>query len=39
MITCAQWLSEFKNADVTYYYDKQDMEPFYVMMENRVLLS
>lgn len=38
-ISYAQWLAEFKDADVTYYYDRQDTAPFYVMMENRTLLS
>ena len=33
-ITPAEWLADFKNADVTYYYDKDDVEPYYVMMRN-----
>lgn len=33
-ITPAEWLVDFKNADVTYYYDKDDAEPYYMMMRN-----
>ena len=33
-ITPAEWLADFKNADVTYYYDKDDLEPYYEMMRN-----
>ncbi len=33
-ITPAQWLADFKDAAVTYYYDKEDPAPYYVMMEN-----
>ena len=33
-ITAAEWLADFKNADVTYYYDKDDLEPYYTMMRN-----
>ena len=32
--TPAEWLADFKNADVTYYYDKDDLEPNYTMMRN-----
>ena len=32
--TPAEWLADFKNADVTYYYDKDDLEPYYTMMRN-----
>lgn len=34
MITPAQWLADFKDASVTYYYDKDDPAPYHVMMEN-----
>lgn len=30
----AEWLADFKNADVTYYYDKDDLGPYYAMMRN-----
>ena len=33
-ITAAEWLADFKDAKVTYYYDKDDLEPYYEMMEN-----
>lgn len=33
-ITPAQWLDDFKDAAVTYYYDKDDPAPYYTMMEN-----
>lgn len=33
-ITPAQWLADFKDAAVTYYYDKEDPAPYRVMMEN-----
>ncbi len=33
-ISSAEWLADFKNADVTYYYDKDDLEPYYTMMRN-----
>lgn len=33
-ITAAEWLADFKDADVTYYYDKDDLEPYYTMMRN-----
>ena len=34
MIAQAQWLYDFKTADVTFYYDKDDPEPYYLMMNN-----
>lgn len=34
MISQAQWLYEFKSANVTFYYDKDDPEPYYLMMNN-----
>lgn len=33
-ITSGEWLADFKDAQVTYYYDKYDPEPFYVMVRN-----
>lgn len=33
-ISSAEWLADFKNADVTYYYDKNDLEPYFTMMRN-----
>ena len=33
-ITPAQWLADFKDAKVTYYYDKDDLAPYYTMMQN-----
>ena len=33
-ISPSEWLADFKNADVTYYYDKDDLEPYYTMMRN-----
>ena len=33
-ITPAEWLADFKNANVTYYYDMDDPEPFFIMMRN-----
>ncbi len=32
-ITVAEWLADFKDAKVTYYYDKNDLGPYYMMME------
>ncbi|MBQ6560441.1 MAG: ATP-grasp domain-containing protein [Erysipelotrichaceae bacterium] len=34
MISQAQWLYDFKKADVTFYYDPDDPEPYYLMMNN-----
>ena len=34
MVSQAQWLYEFKKADVTFYYDKDDPQPYYLMMSN-----
>lgn len=31
-IAFAEWLADFKDARVTYYYDKNDVEPYYLMM-------
>ena len=33
-ITPAQWLADFKNAKVTYYYNKNDTPPYFAMMKN-----
>lgn len=33
-ITPAQWLADFKDAKVTYYYDPDDTPPYFTMMEN-----
>ena len=33
-ISPGEWLADFKNANVTYYYDKEDLEPYYTMMRN-----
>lgn len=30
----ADWITDFKNADITFYCNKDDPEPFRVMMEN-----
>lgn len=32
--TMAQWLTDFKRAKCTYYYNEQDMEPWYVVVNN-----
>ena len=32
MVSQAQWLYDFKKADVTFYYDPDDPEPYYIMM-------
>lgn len=34
MITQAEWLYDFKKANVTFYYDPDDPEPYYLMMDN-----
>ncbi len=34
MISQAQWLYEFKKANVTFYYDPDDPEPYYLMMND-----
>ncbi len=33
-ISEAQWLYDFKNTDVTFYYDPDDPAPYFLMMEN-----
>lgn len=33
-ITPGEWLADFKDAKVTYYYDADDIAPFLYMMEN-----
>lgn len=33
-ITYAEWLADFKDAKCLYYYDENDREPFYEMMQN-----
>lgn len=33
-ISAAEWLADFKDAKVTYYYDRDDPEPYYEMMRN-----
>ncbi len=33
-ISSAKWLADFKDADVKYYYDKDDLEPYFTMMRN-----
>ena len=33
-ISLAQWLSDFKNAKCTYYYNKDDIEPFECVIEH-----
>lgn len=35
MITEAEWLYDFKKANVTFYYDNDDPEPYFIMMANR----
>lgn len=35
----ADWLMDFKQADVLFYYDKEDPEPFYEMMADWELYS
>ena len=39
MIPFSEWLSDFKNANVTFYHDEDDLEPYYLMMENREFYS
>lgn len=39
MISTAQWLYDFKKTDVTFYYDDDDLKPFFLMMENRKYYS
>ena len=34
MISKSQWLYDYKGTDVTFYYDKDDPEPYYLMMNN-----
>lgn len=29
-----EWPADFKDAKVTYYYNKNDLGPYYVMMKN-----
>ncbi len=38
-VTPGQWLADFKDAKVTYYYDKDDLAPFFLMMDNWKKLS
>lgn len=35
MVTFAQWLSDFKTANVTFYFDPDDPKPYLTMMGNR----
>lgn len=39
MISAAEWLYDFKKANVTFYYDPEDPEPYYLMMANREYYS
>lgn len=39
MIPFSEWLSDFKNSNVTFYHDEDDLEPYYLMMENREFYS
>ena len=39
MISAAQWLADFKDSNVTFYYDSEDFRPYYLMMENRSFYS
>ena len=39
MISEAEWLYDFKKTNVTFYYDSEDSEPYFLMMENRELYS
>ena len=34
-----EWLADFKNANFTYYYVEDDLEPFYEMVRNWEKLS
>ena len=34
MISFAKWLYDFKQTDVTFYFDEDDVEPYYLMMDN-----
>ena len=34
-----QWLYDFKKTDVTFYYDSEDPEPYFIMMSNRQMYS
>lgn len=39
MISEAQWLYDFKKTNVTFYYDPDDPEPYYIMMKDRQFYS
>lgn len=37
-ISLFEWLADFKGADCTYYYDKDDLEPYYDMVDHLEVL-
>lgn len=39
MVSEAEWLYDFKKTNVTFYYDPDDPEPYYLMMNNREFYS
>lgn len=39
MVTVAEWLYDFKNTNVTFYFDSDDPKPYFSMMENREYYS
>ncbi len=39
LITEAEWLADFKAANVTFYYDRVDLAPYYLMMRKREYYS
>lgn len=39
MISEAEWLYDYKDTDVTFYFDADDPEPFFLMMKNREFYS
>ena len=39
LVTEAEWLYDFKKTNVTFYYDPDDPEPYYLMMNNRDFYS
>lgn len=39
IVSVASWLYDFKKTNVTFYYDADDPEPFFLMMKNRKYYS
>lgn len=39
MISEAEWLYDFKKTNVTFYYDSDDLDPYFLMMGNREFYS